>query len=183
MIRRGVAIALILLSAAACSRGSGDEDAGPQSTVAPPPNLLDGRPRVADDAGQATEITDRWITLDGERTYPLSTNVVAFSTYTAETGEPMRRTGQYVQVGVDSEVVVWIAGFGAVLEAGGQRITTFTGRVESTNDRQVVFSGGTVLTLGPEVEAPPVGAVVDVDIDVDANTVVALRVRGTSTPP
>jgi hypothetical protein len=144
-IRRVAAAAAVLVALTASACGGDDE----------PSIALDGSPRVPDDQGVVTEVSDEEIVLDGKRKFDVSDDLKAFSTYTLEAIPLAQRQGQYVQVGLDGDTVEWLALIGEPLE---DRVY-YTGEIEEIDGDQLVFADGTVLTLDSGVEAPESGRV------------------------
>lgn len=143
---------------------------------------LDGSPRYPDDEGVLTDLDEHELSLDGERTYRVSPRLVAFSTFTQITEPPGLRRGQYVQVGLEDDRVVWMAGVAAVIELDGARSVFYEGEVAEVDERKrLVFRDGTVLRLSDELaaraERGPVGAPVQARIDVSTRRVVDLVPR------
>ena len=143
-----------VLLAGACSRGGADE------------LRLDGSARFPDDEGVATALTHSSITLDGDRTYAVSPSLRAFSSATLELEPMLGRRGQYVQIGIDGDTMVWMAGVARVIEVEGQRSAFHSGTVDGVEDGRLVFEDGTTLAIGRGVDAPKPGARVTVRIDV-----------------
>ena len=111
---------------------------------------LDGSPRYPSDEGVVTAISFERITLDGRRTYEVSRDLRAFSTVTRELEPMLSRRGQYVQVGLDGDTMVWMAGIAAVVPTTPAAVY-YVGRMVSVQDNRAVFSDGTVLRLAPGV--------------------------------
>lgn len=158
---------LVLVGAlvvAACGPG---EDPAPDI-------VLDGTPRHADDQGVVTKISLESLTLDGERTYPVSSKLKAFSTVTLELEPMLSRDGQYVLVGVADGKVVWMAGVAQVVP-GTPRRAFYTGTLEQVGDGRLVFRDGTVLDLADGYRPPVEEGAVVVEIDVDKRRVIRVR--------
>lgn len=157
---RWIAASLALL--AACSSGGGGASL-----------KLDGSPRRPDDQGVATEVGRERIVLDGERSYSVSAQLKSFSTQTLETVPLITRKGQYVQVGLDGETVIWIAGIAGVIPSKPPRVH-YQGTLVRVDGSDAVFKDGTVLRLAKRVDRPKPGAYT-VLIDPGAHLVVDLR--------
>jgi hypothetical protein len=147
------------LSLAACGRGGADDD---------PVVALDGSPRVPDDEGVATSLSETSITLDGERTYPVSRRLVSFSTYTGAIEPMLTREGQYVQIGLQEEdgveAMVWMAGIADVVRVDPPAVY-YTGVFVRRDGGAFVFQDGTVLRAGAKSNEPPPETRVTVKID------------------
>lgn len=176
MSRRAVVALLLVVvasvAAVACDRGGDDAAASPVN--------LDGSPRVPDDEGVATALTTTSITLDGERTYPVSRRLVSFSTYNAAVEPMLNRKGHYVQVGLEKEddrpTMVWMAGIATVVRTAEPAVY-YTGTLREVKDGRLFFRDGTVFRLAdgidPAPPAPP--ASVFVRIDPASHRVVEIR--------
>lgn len=143
---------------------------------------LDGSPRFPDDEGIVTSVDDapgqgRRVTLDGVRTYAVSDRLRSFSTYDLRL-EPFRnRLNQYVQVGLDGDTVMWMAGVAAVVPGDPPRVF-YSGRLKEVDGKgRAIFADGTVLTLAPDVRPPAAQGFVQAEIDARAH-----RVRRLSHP-
>ena len=168
-----VAAALLSLGAAACS----DDEAG---SAAPTPTTfvaLDGSPRTPDDAGVLTALDESFATLvlDGETVYDLSPAVQSFASLDGSTQPLKGRVGQYVQVGLDGDTVVWVAGLGAVVRLEGQaEHVVYLGKISTARADRIELQDGTVLRLAdgvtiggqPSPEAP-LAAVLTIDVATD----------------
>lgn len=154
----GVAVLLLAVLLAGCSR-------------AEPAVRLDGSPRFPDDEGVVTAVDGRGLTLDGARTYEVSDRLRSFSTYDLRL-EPFRnRLNQYVQVGLDGDTVVWMAGVAAVVPGDPPRVF-YSGRLKEVDGQgRAIFADGTVLTLAPGVRPPATGTLVQAEIDARAHRV------------
>lgn len=141
-------------------------------------DVRDGTPRYPDDEGVATELTTASITLDGERTYAVSDRLAAFNTYTLELEPMLGREGQYVQIGLDGDTMVWMAGIGAVVDLDPPS-AFYVGELEEVIDgddgRRAVFVDGTVLRLSPEVDVPESDGPLQARIEVARHEVIELR--------
>ena len=170
-----LAIAVASLTAG-CNRGDGE-----------PVVRLDGSARVPDDEGVATSLSHSSITLDGERTYPVSERLISFSTYTGAIEPMITRKGQYVQIGLDEEdgkkVMVWMAGIAQVLNTKEPAVY-YTGIYMRREGGRAVFRDGTVIQLSPDVTVPEkAGTGVIVRIDPASHRAVEVtRGAGRSTP-
>ena len=123
---------------------------------------LDGSPRHPDDEGVATSVSLEEITLDGERTYRLSRSLRSFSTYTLKLEPVLGREGHYVQVGLDGDEVVWLAGIAAVVQPsipGGEPSVYYTGTLVEHDGDLLIFEDGTVLRAVDELPDVPAGKV------------------------
>ncbi len=158
---------------AAC--GGGD-DGGAAALV------LDGSARIPDDEGVATTLDFEEITLDGERTYGVSDELRSFSTYTLAAEPMVNRRGQYVQVGLDGDTVVWMAGIAAVVpQPDGTDAVFYAGRLAAEpigEDGRATFVDGTTFAVSPDVELGEAGAEVLVQIDPAMRQIVAVRPSG-----
>ena len=120
------------------------------------------------------QVSESHLTLDGHR-YPLSSRLQAFSTYTLQAVPVLARRHQYVQVGLDDGTVVWLAAFGAVVEAPGVAPTVYyTGVFRRMERGRAVFRDGSVLRLADGTKAPQPGTRVRADIDPERHEVRAL---------
>lgn len=144
------------------------------SRTEPPPVRLDGSPRFPADEGILSAVDDRQVTLDGARTYKVSERLRSFSTYDLRL-EPVRnRLGQYVQVGLDGEALVWMAGVAAVVPGDPPRVF-YSGRLKEVDGKgRAIFADGTVLTLAPGVRPPVPQGFVQAEIDARSHRVLRL---------
>lgn len=170
MIRRlFILIATLALAAAAC----GDDDGGDGPAVA-----LDGTPRIADAEGWLVDVEGDFatLTLDGDRTYDVDDDLLAFAAADGSVQPLLRLVDQYVQVGLDGDTVEWIGALSSVIEVPGEpTVAYFTDVLTEVDDGRAIFRSGTVLTLGSGAEVPAeLPAAVLATIDVSARTVVAL---------
>jgi hypothetical protein len=159
----------VLLAAALLSSCGGGSESG---------DILDGRPRFPDDEGVVTEISTASITLDGSRTYQVSDRLAAFSTYTRQLEPMLGRDGQYVQIGVDGDTMIWMAGIGSVVALDPPSafyIGALDEIVERDGDRHAVFVDGTALRLAQGVDADEGTGRLQARIDVSRHEVVELR--------
>jgi hypothetical protein len=145
MRRSWGAIALALAFVLAACGGSSDS----------PVVKLDGSPRVPDAEGVVQSASAGGIRLDGGRSYGVSKNLIAFSTYDREPIQLARVRGSYVQVGLRKGTVVWLARIGLVTPgASGKAVVQYQGNLVRVRDRRMEFRDGTVLKLAPELKAP-----------------------------
>lgn len=153
----GVLAALVLLLGAC---GAGSEK---------PVVLLDGSPRVPDAEGVVIEASREGITLNRNRTYKVSPELIAFSTYNRKPIQLASTIGDYVHVGLDDGEVQWIALIGVVVvDAEGHKTAAYQGKLVRIDGRRLEFKDGTVLTLQQGLVAPADGlgdvyAAIDVD--------------------
>lgn len=156
-------VAAAVLAVGGCGSGEGD--------------IRDGRARFPDDQGVVTEITTASITLDGQRTYEVSDRLAAFNTYSLELEPMLGRADQYVQIGLDGDTMIWMAGIGAVVPLDPPS-AFYVGEldevVEDDDGRAAVFVDGTVLRLAPGVEAPGSDGPLQARIDVRRHQVIEL---------
>ena len=162
---------LLLLLAAACSRGGGDT-----------PNnaglVLDGSPRRPDAEGVVTAVTTERITLDGDRTYRVAEDLASFSTYDLIATPMLQRRGQYVQLGLDGDVAEWMAGIGVVVRAEGRApVVFYNGDLVRIDDDRAVFKDGTVLALAEDAKLADVTGPARAEIDPSAHRVVLLTAQ------
>jgi hypothetical protein len=139
----------------------------------------DGGARRPDDEGIATTLSRAQITLDGKRTYRVSDTLLAFSTYSPGKLEPMTtRKGQYVQIGLDGDRVVWMAGVAAVvhLPTGDARVF-YNGVLRSFGSGRAVFEDGSVFHVASGVVVPKPGRMVEVELDPSRHEAVSLTSR------
>jgi hypothetical protein len=157
-LRRTAAVLLLVVLAAAtagaCAGRSSERELH-----------LDGRPRIPDDEGVATSLSADEITLDGKRTYEVSDELRSFSTYTLALEPMLGRKGQYVQVGLDGDTVVWMAGIAQVLDVRGDPSVYYTGRFARTIDGRFAFVDGTTFAPTKGLRAPARQRDVTVRID------------------
>lgn len=137
---------------------------------------LDGTARVPDDEGVATDLTRDRITLDGKRTYRVSDELRAFSTYTRELEPMLGRKGQYVQVGLDGDEMVWMAGVARVVEVDGAPAVFYTGRFREELEGRFVFADGT--TFAPAKSVPTPGTRSEVTVRIDPRTRRIVEIQG-----
>lgn len=132
---------------------------------------------MPDDAGIATALTFEAITLDGERTYEVSEDLIAFDTYNLQLEPVLRRRGQYVHVGLEGSTMVWMAGISAVVPADDRVSAYYTGVLTEVEGRRAFFRDGTVLELSDDIHSPEGGTVVEAEIDTASDRVVGLTSR------
>lgn len=165
---RRLAAALVLIigltSAVSCTT-----DNGADAVV-----RLDGTARVPDDEGIATALDRNSITLDGKRTYKVSDDLRSFSTYTRELEPMIGRRGQYVQIGVDDDTMVWMGGVARIVEGDAGPSVFYTGRFREVMNGRFVFTDGTTFAPGPGVEPPPPTGNVTVRIDPATHRIVEI---------
>lgn len=159
-----VALLVVVPGFGACSRAR-----------RPAPLRLDGSPRVPDDEGVATALSFDRITLDGKRTYKVSRDLRAFSTYTLALEPMLGRKGQYVQVGLDGDTMIWMAGVARILVEEGRPVVYYRGRFLRRVDRRLVFEDGTTFAVAPSVSAPAKPREVTVRIDARTHRVDEVR--------
>lgn len=165
---RVVAVALVALSAlvAGCARGGADDEG-----VA-----LDGSPRLADDEGVLTAVSDESITLDGERTYRVADTALAFSTNTRQVESLQNRRNQYVQIGLDERTMVWMSGVAAIVP-GDPPTVYYVGHLDRVDGERLVFHDGTVFRAAPGLDLPLKKGRVLVTIDAAAHRVIEVVPR------
>lgn len=147
------AAALLVVLAGSCSSGSpGRVDL-----------TLDGSPRVPDAEGIAGIARADLIEVAGKQ-YKVSPDLVAFSTHDLSLTPLVRWQGSYVQVGLEGDTVVWLAGVAGII-SGDPPYAQFSGQVEAVDGHRVVLRGGTVVTLGAGVAPYPAGAFVIIRLD------------------
>lgn len=145
----GVALALV----AACGSGGGGESG----------LVLDGSPRLPDAEGIASIARPDLIEVAGTR-YEVSPDLVVFSTHDLSLTPLVRWEGSYVQVGLDGDKVVWLAGVAGII-SGDPPLAQLSARVEAVDGDRVVLEGGTVVTLGKGIDPLPAGSFVIVRLD------------------
>lgn len=130
---------------------------------------LDGSPRAPSDAGVVEEVSKERITIDDEE-YAVSDRLLAFSTTTLEAVPLLQRKGQYVQVGLEDDEVVWLASIGAVV-AEPEPAVYYFGTVKRQSGRLVTFRDGTILELAPDVPKLEAGSRLQAEIDPSSDLV------------
>ena len=164
---------IVLLAAVAFSStvaGCSREAEAPEPVV-----RLDGSARFPDDEGVATALDRRSITLDGKRTYRVSDQLRSFSTYTRELEPMIGRRGQYVQIGVEDGVMVWMAGISRLVDVEGRPAAYYTGRFRGVERGRFVFTDGTTFAVDDDVSRPPESADVTARIDIATRRIVELE--------
>lgn len=156
-------VALVALMAAGCA-----------SRTDEPVVRLDGTARFPDDEGIATALDRNSITLDGSRRYKVSDQLRSFSTYTRELEPMIGRLGQYVQIGVVDDEMVWMAGVSRVVEIEGEPAVFYTGRFREVSKGRFVFTDGTTFAVGPGVPTPGNERPVTVRIDPTTHRIVEI---------
>jgi len=141
----------------------------------PTPLVLDGSPRFPDDEGLVTDVDLDTVTLDAERTYDISDELRSFSALDLSTAPLLFSDGQYAQVGLHGDTVVWL---GTVARPVGvdPPVVYFTDAVAEVANGNLTFAGGLVLRLADDRDAPAAGTVVRAELDVEAGAVRALAV-------
>lgn len=152
---------------------------GDDDSVAGPAVELDGTPRIADVEGRLVEVADDFstLTLEGDRTYDIDDDLLAFAATDASVQPVLRLVDQYVQVGLDGDTAIWIGGISAVVDLPDtDPVSYFTDVLTEVEGPVATFRSGTVLTLSDGVEAPSeLPAAVVATIDVGAGEVTALE--------
>lgn len=151
---------------AGCSRGGDDHRV-----------VLDGSPRFPDVEGVVEKISLKRITLDGDRSYKVASDLASFSTYDLGATPLLHRKGQYVQLGVDGRTAEWMAGIGVVVRAPEKPpVVYFNGYLLKVQDDRAIFRNGTVLRLGKGVKSPVETGLLRAEIDPARHRVRALVV-------
>ncbi len=153
---------LLSVTLLACANGGGDG------------LVLDGSARLPDDEGVATTLDRDGITLDDERRYDLSDDLASFSTSSLAAEPFVQRRGQYVQVGLDGDTVVWMAGFGALVPVEGTDVVFYSGTYDGVAEGRAAFTDGTTLAVAAGVQLPEPGRAVQVEIDAAQQRIVAV---------
>ncbi|HUP87545.1 MAG TPA: hypothetical protein VM143_17970 [Acidimicrobiales bacterium] len=156
-------IVLVMVGAPGCS-----------SRAREPVVRLDGSPRFPTDEGVATALDRNGITLDGKRTYRVSDQLRSFSTYTRELEPMITRRGQYVQVGVVDDEMVWMSGVARIIEVDDQPAVFYTGRFRETERGRFVFADGTTFAVGKGVDPPTTASMVTVRLDPRVHRIVEI---------
>jgi hypothetical protein len=82
---------------------------------------------------------------------------------------------RYVHAGIDGDRVEWVAGVGVVVRAEGRPpVVFYNGTLVESDDRQVIFRDGTVLTLAAGVDVPAGVTALRAEIDPETDEVVRL---------
>jgi hypothetical protein len=137
-------VAFVALLLVACSGGGGSAFA------------LDGSPRVADDEGVVTGVSEESITLDGERTYGFDRDLVSFSSIDLSPLPLINTKHQYVQVGIDDGNVTWIGAVARPVLSDPPAVV-YVGEVEGVEAGRLTFTNGTVFRLDDGVDADGLG--------------------------
>lgn len=151
-----VTLVVGVLALAGCSGGSDDL-------------VLDGSPFEADASGIVDAVSTEEITIDGVE-MPLAEEIVVFSASTLERIPLAGRLGQYVQVGVDGDEVVWVGSVGGVLSGSPPRVL-YEGVVVEIGRESAVFQSGLELAVADGVGLTP-GPTVVVVIDPSTDRIV-----------
>ncbi|MGH9037409.1 MAG: hypothetical protein ACRD0O_16755 [Acidimicrobiia bacterium] len=160
-----MALAFMLI-VAGCSRGDDDNRV-----------VLDGSPRFPDVEGVVEQISVDRITLDGDRSYDVASDLASFSTYDLSATPMLHRQGQYVQIGLDGDTARWMAGIGVVVRAPGKApVVYYNGSLQTVHDGRAIFRNGTVLTLAKGVKSPIEAGILRAEIDPARHVVRALVV-------
>jgi len=154
--------------------------AGCGSDGDPGPGIrLDGSARYPDDQGIATELSFEQVTLDGKRTYKVSKRLAAFSTVTATLEPMLNREGQYIQIGVEGDTMVWMAGVAAVVRLPQGPRVFYTGTLRRVDDRgRLVFRDGTVWEVADDVEVPEARSGLQLQLEIDPAVHRVVRILG-----
>lgn len=138
--------------------------------------VLDGRPRYPDAEGVLTEVSRERVALETGKRWRLVDQPQSFSTYTLAQVSLLARKGQYVQLGLDGDRVVWVAAIGAVTRVDPP-VVYYNGELERVDDEnRAIFEDGTVLRLAAGVTSPVEKGFVRAEIDPDAGRVRRLAV-------
>lgn len=130
---------------------------------------LDGSPRRPDVEGVVRKASAKGVTLDGNRTYDVSSKLMTFSTYNHKLVPLASMIGAYVQGGLDGDTIEWLAKVGPVAtDATGHRTVQYQGTLVRVDGSVLVFKDGTVLRLDKNLKAPedalgPVYVVIDAE--------------------
>jgi hypothetical protein len=141
---------LLVLAPAAC----GDDDGG--SSDSTPYIELDGSPRHPDEEGVLVEVADDFstLTLDGDRTYDVAEDLQCFATQDGATVPLLQRVGEYVQVGIEDDTVVWVASIADVVDGPESDVVYYVGDVVDLVDGALIFDDGTVLQVSAALDLP-----------------------------
>lgn len=136
--------------------------------------------RYPDDQGIVTAISFDEITLDGDRSFPISEAVDSFTTRGHDTTPLVHWQDRYVHVGLDGDgLVIWVAGIGIVVEDDDARVVLYTGVFEGIDeDDNAIFQDGTVLRLAEGIDLPATGDETAITLDADRDLVTELKVQG-----
>ncbi len=131
---------------------------------------LDSSPRVPDDEGVVTAVSVERVTIDGERTYDVSDELVSFTSASRNVRPLLNFEHHYVHIGLKDDKVVWLGGIGPVVQ-GSPPAVYYTGGFRRVEDGRAVFTDGTTLAIGKDVPQPPAGMVVQARIDPKAKAI------------
>jgi hypothetical protein len=166
-VRRRAAVTIVVLSLLVAGTACGRGKDGPAGGL-----VLDGSPRVPDVEGVVRAVDRSHLELDGSRRYPIGDQLQSFNSRTMNAMSVLQRKGEYVQVGLEDGVAVWVAAIGAVVPL--ERPTVFyQGKVDGTRNGRVVFEDGTTLRLASGVKATK-GLLVRAELDPKTRRVEAL---------
>lgn len=128
--------------------------------------------RFPDDEGVVTQMTLERIEFEDERAYPIATDVESFKSRSHEVTQLLFWDGKYVQLGLEGEKAVWIAGVGTVTNTEPP-VVRYSGVFEEidTDTGRAVFEDGTTLAVADGVEPPEAGREVAVTIDPAAKAI------------
>ncbi|MEY2398681.1 MAG: hypothetical protein QOJ00_1855 [Actinomycetota bacterium] len=116
---------------------------------------LDGSPRVPDVEGVVIAANAKTLTLDGGRHYKVSEHLVSFSTYNRRVVALKSAIGDYVQLGLKGDTVVWLGRIGVVMTDDAKHQTVaYQGVLTAVSGARMTFKDGTVLRLAPGLKAP-----------------------------
>ena len=136
-----------------------------------PDFALDGSLRVPDDEGIVTDVDLESVTLDDERTYDVERDLASFSAIDLSTVPLLFTEGQYVQVGVDGDTLVWIGAIARPLATDPPTVL-YAGKIDAARRNTAEFANGTVLQLDASIDLTPrVGDEVRVTIDPDRKVI------------
>lgn len=121
------------------------------------------------------EVTRQRLELADGQAYSIGDELQSFSTQTMQAVPVLQRKGQYVQIGIDGDRLVWLAAIGSIVP-GDDPVVLYTGELESIDGSRAIFADGTVLRLGGGVEAPVESGFVIAEIDPQKGVVRALRI-------
>lgn len=169
-MRRLIALVAAVVALSSSSIGCSRDPAATEPVV-----RLDGSARFPDDEGIATSLDRRSITLDGERTYRVSDQLRSFSTYTRELEPMIGRRGQYVQIGVEDGVMIWMAGISRLVDVDGRPAAFYTGKFRGQERGRFVFTDGTTFAVGEGVARPRRGVHVTATIDAETRRIVEIE--------
>jgi hypothetical protein len=138
-VRRDLVAAALVLVLAGCG-GKGRDGVS-----------LDGSPRIADDEGIVTAVDLSSVTLDGARTYLVDDDLVSFSDIDLRPVPLLFTEHQYVQIGADGHTARWIAAVARPVMTDPP-VVLYSGTVKTVDGSHLVFTNGTVLTVGDDVD-------------------------------